>query len=111
MTTKIWEETIKIRPPTKKENVESHPWTAALQELLAKVRHPTVGPVKAFITLYINEQNPDKDGDLDNYAKTILDELQPHVLRDDKDIDELVVRRIKWNKNDKMTIRLEWSTA
>jgi Holliday junction resolvase RusA-like endonuclease len=43
---------------------------------------------------------------LDNYAKTILDELQSSVLRGDKDIGELVVRRIGWSRKDKLTIRL-----
>jgi Holliday junction resolvase RusA-like endonuclease len=64
--------------------------------------------VRLTVTLYIDEKTPDQDGDLDNYAETILDELQSNVLRDDKDIDELVERRIRWKRKDKMTIRLEW---
>jgi Holliday junction resolvase RusA-like endonuclease len=66
--------------------------------------------VRLTVTLYIDEKNPDQEGDLDNYVKTILDELQPSVLRGDKDIGELVVRRIGWRRKDKMTICLGWES-
>jgi Holliday junction resolvase RusA-like endonuclease len=74
--------------------------------------HSTLGvgrltsDVRLTVTLYIDEKNPDQEGDLDNYAKTILGELQSNVLRGDKDIGELVVRRIGWRRKDKLTIRI-----
>jgi hypothetical protein len=64
--------------------------------------------VRLTFTLYMDEE--DQAGDLGNYAKTILDELQPNVLRGDKDIGELVVRRIGWRRKDKLTICLGWES-
>ena len=58
---------------------------------------PLTGNVKMTIELHIHGN---KDGDIDNYAKAILDGLNGIAYKDDKQVTELRLKKIKVESKD-----------
>lgn len=73
-------------------------WTA--RQLGAE---PLSGPVTVSIDVY----RASKRGDLDNYAKQLLDALQSHVYVDDGQIVELHMRRFDDKTHPRVEVRIE----
>lgn len=56
----------------------------------AKLRQPLLEPVAVYIELQLNGRR----GDLDNYAKSVLDALNGVVFEDDSQVELLLVYRV-----------------
>ncbi len=111
-----WRATVPGRPITRSNHsdtkVGSHDWTESLRQEMAKTDKRASGNVRARIRCYIHRTKAQPDGDLDNYAKTILDVLRKGptaVLEDDKCVDGLrITRHLAKPDEERVSIRLRW---
>lgn len=122
MTT--WKVEIPHRPPTPKRNgqassaLRASEFAKHLRAKMAQFPGKAQSPVRARIWLYLRDDRAQPDGDLDNYAKCILDLLKkPNaenaaggVLHDDRDIEDLRISRHRTHNPMRVrtVIKLTW---
>jgi Holliday junction resolvase RusA-like endonuclease len=113
-----WEAVVERRPLTDASNTSGLRWAKdfnlELLALMGETRARTTGPVKVRIALRLAAHG-EKIGDLDNYAKTILDVLSKPpaghhaVLAGDRNVTSLHITREYVDDHDSTTIELRWS--